>query len=189
MLGESVGLLNEQASASAQEFHNALDYAQQATILRLRLGNAMFMHRDPKHWRSCDIVHHYADRFVARALEHRRREKSSLGIDDSSEKQPYVFLNELAKDTEDPIVLRDQIVNILLAARDTTAGLLAFVFFILARKPDICAKLRADVLDHYCEPLTYEAVMEMTYLRYVLQESESKFPRNSKPQAKLRSVH
>ncbi|KAJ4412103.1 hypothetical protein N0V82_008853 [Gnomoniopsis sp. IMI 355080] len=177
MLGESVGLLDEHASASAQEFHNALDYAQQATILRLRLGNAMFIHRDPKHWRSCDIVHHFADKFVARALEHRKREKSSLGVDtESGEKQPYVFLNELAKDTEDPIVLRDQIVNILLAARDTTAGLLAFVFFMLARKPDIWAKLRADVLDHYCEPLTYEAVMEMTYLRYVLQETIRLFP-------------
>lgn len=180
MLGESVGLLNEQASASAQEFHNALDYAQQATILRLRLGNAMFIHRDPKHWRSCDIVHRFADKFVARALEHRRREKSCLGIDsESGEKQPYVFLNELAKDTEDPIVLRDQIVNILLAARDTTAGLLAFVFFILARRPDTWAKLRADVLEHYCEPLTYESVMEMTYLRYVLQESELNLPRHS----------
>ncbi|KAK1625382.1 cytochrome P450 [Colletotrichum phormii] len=73
-------------------------------------------------------------------------------------------------------MLRDQIVNMLLAARDTTAGLLAFAFFLLARNPKVWNKLRADVLEHYTEPLTYDAVMQMTYLRYVLQETLRLFP-------------
>lgn len=195
MFGESVGLMDEQASDSAREFHHSLDYAQQGTILRLRLGNLMFAHRDEKFRRACRTVHAYADKFVDCALQHRRQEKARLqtasdgggsgsGSDpeksaaaaaaSNTTKQPYVFLQELAKDTEDPIMLRDQIVNMLLAARDTTAGLLAFVFFQLARRPDVWAKLRADVLQHYQEPLTYEAVQDMTYLRYVVQESTSR---------------
>lgn len=164
MFGESVGLMSETASDSATAFHNALDYAQQGTILRLRLGNLMFAHRDRKFRDSCRAVHAYAQRFVDRALQHNQRGKE----DDAK----YVFLHELARDTQDPVLLRDNIVNMLLAARDTTAGLLAFVFFMLTRRPDVWAKLRSDVLEHYCEPLTYEAVMEMTYLRYVLQESK-----------------
>lgn len=178
MFGESVGLMDEQASDSAREFHQALDYAQQGTILRLRLGNLMFAHRDEKYRRACRTVHAYAEKFVDCALQHRRKEKARMnttGSADPGEKQPYVFLQELAKDTEDPIMLRDQIVNMLLAARDTTAGLLAFVFFLLARRPDVWAKLRAEVLEHYTEPLTYDAVQDMTYLRYVVQESKFSF--------------
>jgi cytochrome P450 len=170
MFGESVGLMSEAASESATAFHDALDYAQQGTILRLRLGNLMFAHRDSKFRDCCRMVHAYAQRFVDKALEH--RQSGQLGAEKKTGDGKYIFLRELARDTQDPVLLRDNIVNMLLAARDTTAGLLAFVFFALARRPDVWAKLRADVLANYCEPLTYEAVTEMTYLRYVLQESK-----------------
>lgn len=170
--------MEDEASESAHTFHNALDYAQQGVILRLRLGNLMFAHRDRKFRQACRTVHAFADKFVTCALQHRQREKSRLsssrdmGVDDDVPiKQGYIFLRELAKDTQDPVLLRDQIVNMLLAARDTTAGLLAYVFWLLARNPRVFDKLRAEVLDHYVEPLTYDAVQEMTYLRYVLQES------------------
>ncbi len=175
MFGESVGLMSENASEAAHTFHHALDYAQQGTILRLRLGNLMFTHRDKKFRESCDTVHAYADKFVAQALEYRRSQDAlpdeKKEREEGGGRQKYVFLNELAKDTSNPILLRDQIVNMLLAARDTTAGLLAFVFFMLARRPDVWDKLRADVLEHYCEPLTYEALMDMKYLRFVVNES------------------
>ncbi|KAI8243622.1 Cytochrome P450 monooxygenase fsdH [Colletotrichum sp. SAR 10_96] len=172
LFGESVGLMSDNASDSAHTFHHALDYAQQGTILRLRLGNLMVAHRDAKFRESCRIVHAYADKFVKQALEFRQRELMfPTEKKDEYTRQRYVFLNELAKDTDNPIMLRDQIVNMLLAARDTTAGLLAFTFFMLARKPEVWKKLRADVLEHYTEPLTYDAVQEMTYLRFVLQEN------------------
>ncbi|KAI0010698.1 putative cytochrome P450 alkane hydroxylase, partial [Xylariaceae sp. FL0662B] len=179
MFGESVGLMSETASGLATTFHHALDYAQQGTILRLRLGNLMFAHSDRKFRDSCRTVHEYAEKFVAKALEF-RRQQALLPVTEKTEeygpRQKYVFLDELAKDTDDPILLRDQIVNMLLAARDTTAGLLAFVFFMLARRPDVWAKLRANVLEHYCEPLTYEAITHMTYLRYVVHETLRLFP-------------
>lgn len=170
-----MGLMTESATDSATTFHHALDYAQQGTILRLRLGNLMFAHRDQRFRNSCRTVHAYAETFVSQALEHRRQQSGIVPQekDESfSARQKYIFLNELAKDTDDPVLLRDQIVNILLAARDTTAGLLSFTFFMLARKPEIWTKLRAEVLEHYCVPLTYEAVMGMKYLRFVLQESK-----------------
>lgn len=198
MFGESVGLMSENASEAATTFHHALDYAQQGTILRLRLGNLMFAHRDRRFRDCCQTVHAYASRFVDQALAYRRQQQEAAlpslaekkqreGDDsDSPPRQKYVFLNELAKDTDDPVLLRDQIVNMLLAARDTTAGLLAFTFFILARRPDVWTKLRADVLAHYQEPLTYEAILEMKYLRYVLQESRLSHPILSLAYARLR---
>ena len=42
--------------------------------------------------------------------------------------------------------IQDELWNILLAGRDTTAGLLSHLFHTLARRPDIFQKLRAEVL-------------------------------------------
>lgn len=176
MFGESVGLLSGNASDAANTFHGALDYAQDGVIFRLRLGKIMWLHRDIKFKDTCNIIHIYADKYVARALEHRRQQKlrpSDIDDKESNESNKKIFLYELAKDSDDPIVLRDQIVNMILAARDTTSGLLAFTFYMLARHSQVFKKLRAEVLEHYCDPLTYEAVMEMTYLRFVLHESKS----------------
>lgn len=169
--------MNDNATESATALHHALDYAQQGTILRLRLGNLMFAHYDPKFRESCKTVHSFAQKFVDKALEFRRKNvhlppekwehhRNPEGI------QTYIFLEELAKQTDDPVLLRDQIVNMILAARDTTAGLLSFTVFMLARHPAIWEKARGEVLEHYCEPLTYDALNKMTYLRYVIQESK-----------------
>jgi len=136
----------------------------------------MFAHRDQRYRQACADVHAYADQFVTKALEFRRQQSLYPEKDQEKSngdtKKRYVFINELAKDTEDPIVLRDQIVNMLLAARDTTAGLISFAFFMLARNQRVWDKLRAEVLTCWTYPLTYDAVQEMTYLRYVLQESK-----------------
>jgi cytochrome P450 len=170
--------MHDNATDAATTLHHALDYAQQGTILRLRLGNLMFAHRDKKFRDSCKTVHSYAQKFVDQALEFRRK-NAHLPVEkwehprNPNGIQTYIFLQELAKETDDPILLRDQVVNMILAARDTTAGLLSFTVFMLARFPEVWKKTRADVLENYCEPLTYDALNSMTYLRYVIQESKS----------------
>ncbi|KAK6834148.1 taurine dioxygenase family protein [Apiospora arundinis] len=47
---------------------------------------------------------------------------------------------------------------------------------MLARRPEVWAKLRADVLAHYVSPLTYEAQEEMKYLKWVVSETLRLFP-------------
>ena len=172
LFGESVGLLSPDASESANAFHRALDVAQQGTILRLRLGNAMVLHHDQKYKDACKTVHAFADKFVARALDYRNGLIKAPEKADDATRRKYIFLNELAQDTQDPQMLSDQIVNMLLAARDTTAGLLSFVFFMLVRRPDVWEKLRTEVTEGWEEPMTYESLQKFTYLRYVLQESK-----------------
>lgn len=58
-------------------------------------------------------------------------------IKSPQDQERYVFLKELAKDTRDPKLLRDQLLNILLAGRDTTASLLSSVFYELAGNPKV----------------------------------------------------
>lgn len=84
----------------------------------------------------------------------------------------------------DRVLIADELVNILLAARDTvrilcmligvnthkirclqTASLLTFATYLFTQHPDVLVKLRAEVLDHVgpVEAPTYEQVKEMKY--------------------------
>lgn len=57
------------------------------------------------------------------------------------------FLLRLTRLTRDPRMIRDQIISILLAGRDTTAATLTWLFFHLSQRPDVYARLRRVVLD------------------------------------------
>ncbi|KAF2201918.1 cytochrome P450 [Delitschia confertaspora ATCC 74209] len=52
----------------------------------------------------------------------------------------YIFLDEAAKETQDPIQLRSVALDILLAGRDTTASLLGNAFYLLSQRPEIWNK-------------------------------------------------
>jgi cytochrome P450 len=149
LFGDSLGLLGEKASETAQVLNESLDCALEGVIYRLRLGKLMFLHWDPKFWRACKTIHTFAEKYVAQALQLREREKLA-GVSGTPEK--YILLNEMAKDTNDPILLRDEIVTMIAAARDTTSATISFALYLLARTPDIWAKLRAEVLNYYVKP-------------------------------------
>ncbi|KAK6454094.1 cytochrome P450 52A13 (DH-ALK2) [Scheffersomyces xylosifermentans] len=114
-------------------------------------------------------VHTVAKYFVKRALSF-----SPAELEEKS-KNSYVFLYELAKQTRDPQVLQDQLLNILVAGRDTTAGLLSFTFYQLARNPEIFEKLKTEVYKHFgngtdLSKITFESLKQCEYLKFVLNE-------------------
>lgn len=120
----------------------------------------------------------YVDGFVDDAIH--VRESGKLPVADQDGDQDfsveYNFLREVALDNGDRKFLRDQILNVLLASRDTTAGLMSSLFFILARRPDVYDKLRAEVATHFGEELpTQETLKKATYLDWCLKEGE-KYP-------------
>ncbi|KAG8897440.1 hypothetical protein FRC01_011339, partial [Tulasnella sp. 417] len=88
------------------------------------------------------------------------------------------FLDHLADSTSDVELIKDQLLNILLAARDTTAQLLSWTCYVLALHPDIMARLREEVLATYgdSESPTFENIKSLKYLRAVLDEVLRLFP-------------
>lgn len=93
----------------------------------------------------------------------------------------YTFLHALAGFTRDPKVLRDQIVSVLLAGRDTTASTLSWAVYELARHPEAVARLRREVVDKLgagaagATPM-YDDLKNMPYLRAVLNETLRLYP-------------
>jgi len=93
---------------------------------------------------------------------------------ESSPSDVMNFTDALSEFTNDKKVLRDQLVNTLLAARDTTAATLSWLFYELAYHPDAYAKLRAEVIDIIGvngKP-TYDQLKNMKYLQWCINEGD-----------------
>lgn len=78
----------------------------------------------------------------------------------------------------DRSVIKDEILNIMIAGRDTTAATLTFLIYFLAEHPDVMARLREEVLAQIgpsARP-TYDDVRDMKYLRAVINETLRLFP-------------
>lgn len=96
-----------------------------------------------------------------------------------SEKQStsrYVFLHELVSQTSDKIKIRSELLNILLAGRDTTASFLSNVWFELSKRPEIWSQLRREIDALNGDLPNFERLKDMTYLRAVLNESLRLYP-------------
>jgi cytochrome P450 len=137
-------------------------------VHNIRLGALSKLRYSPKAARAQKRAFSFVDRFVDEALAMRNASKGSK----SEETSQYIFLNELAKETGDRTELRDQILNVLLAGRDTTASLLSNTFWELARHPEVYARLREEVSFLNGREPTHDELKELRYLRSCLNECE-----------------
>ena len=87
----------------------------------------------------------------------------------SKAEEGYTFLHAIASYTRDRDMLRDQLVAVLLAGRDTTACTLSWLFYELSRHPQVVTKLRQEVQDVVGlegNPMpSYENLKKMRYLQ------------------------
>ena len=84
------------------------------------------------------------------------------------------FIHALARFTRDRKVLRDQLIAVLLAGRDTTASTLSWVFLELARNPRVVIKLRSEISEHLGpsgRSPTYQEIKDMKYLTFIINET------------------
>ena len=82
-----------------------------------------------------------------------------------------MFLHDLISETTNKLAIRAELLNILVAGRDTTASLLSNVWFFLSKRRDIWSRLQKEVLDLPNNTVTYEDLKGMRYLRALLNES------------------
>jgi len=125
--------------------------------------------KDPKGEEAMKICHEFVGQFVDEAIRYRE----SLDVEKKgAADEKYVFLHELAKDTSDKKRLQDELLNVLLAGRDTTASLLSNMWFMLSKRPEIFEKLHREVEETlHGELPTYEQLRNMKYLKYCMNES------------------
>ena len=192
LFGESIGsllptstshpnILETSAVGGPQGFAHHFNLAQEYLMQRARLTSVYWLIDGPEFRDSVRKIHEVVDYYVQLGIklynEKKENQKEGVGASEDQEER-YVFLQALAADTQDPKVLRDNLLNILLAGRDTTASLLSSAFYYLARNQNVWNRLRKEILDAFGdeknpkEKITHAGLKNIPYLRYVLNESK-----------------
>lgn len=171
LLGRSI---NCQTNPSMTYFSEAWDHAEGCLTGRVRLGKVVGLidrfKKDENFKKACDTVHTFVDSYIAETLQ----QGQNKAADDATaaKTRRYNLLSELSAVCRDPAQLRSELLNVLLAARDTTAGLLSSIFYFVARHPDVWAALAAEVDQLEGKVPDYDTLKRMRVLRSIIDESK-----------------
>jgi len=117
-------LFGEPHSSMAKEERDAVrdnfDYAAFGCGIRVRLADAAWLYNPAKFRKACKAVRDWATFFAAKAMKY----KDKLGEEKAAEK--YAFIIELWNEMQDFELVRDQLLHVLVAGRDSTATLLCW---------------------------------------------------------------
>lgn len=155
-------------------FADALSEAQLWITQRIRLQGLHWLIPSKRGRTANAFVRKYAAHYVQIALKSADESKTTT---EQSSSGAYSLLETLIESTRDPDELRDQILGLLLAGRDTTASLLSWTVLLLARHPKEFAKLRGIVLGHFgtytadLSNISFETLKSCRYLQFTLRES------------------
>ena len=169
LFGKSVGFQLSPPESEAERFSTAFDRAQIYSQTRILAGRFRWLLVNRQFDKDCLFVHQYIDRYVSEMLEKREQNTGSFA-------GRYNLMDEMAEATKEPIQLRNELLNVLLAARDTTASLLSHTFFLLARHQNVWNRLKSEIEKLDGRAPTYDEINEMRYVRAVLHESEPYSP-------------
>ncbi|KJX93137.1 cytochrome p450 like protein [Zymoseptoria brevis] len=117
-----------------------------------------------------DLVKTYVDAALAKPI-----------ADEKEKAEKYIFLDALTQQTRDPDEIRAQLLNILLAGRDTTASLLSWFIYEMLRNPEVFEKLRSIIIENFGtfddpQDITFATLKSCQYLQYCINETLRLWP-------------
>lgn len=127
-------------------------------------GRKQFQH-------DCDVVLSFVEDAVNDAMQDLQANQG--------ETDRFVFLHDLLAKGHDPTDVKYELVNILVAGRDTTASLLSDLWFMLARRADIYTNLRGEVVEKLGSDKMVPSLQDlndMPYLHACVNEALRLFP-------------
>lgn len=124
LFGHSVYSLraNIDQDADNKLFAESFNIALEGLAKRFRIAPWHFLYSPTNFRRACSEVHRFVERYI---------EEQDLKNDASSSgEKTYGFINQVAQESESTEDLRDQLLNVLLAGRDTTACCLSWTMCV-----------------------------------------------------------
>ncbi|KAL2040798.1 hypothetical protein N7G274_006256 [Stereocaulon virgatum] len=172
LLGSSVYSLKGDlvADTEIKAFAENFEVAQSGLAKRFRLAPWQFFYSPPMFRRACAEVHRFVDNYI--------RERSVNAQKEGEMPSSDSFVDQLAQEASSHTMLRDQLLNILLAGRDTTACCLSWTMRLLIRHDAIMGRLRREIRSVIGEDQhpSREQIKRMPFLASVIKESLRLFP-------------
>jgi len=170
LLGESTESLTKD---SEDGFADAFTRSQAYVVNMARWGGWAKLFPANKQWmQDKKFVHDFVDYYVRKALARRNELLQEQSNAEKSAAARYVFIDELVRQTTDPIRIRSELLNVLLAGRDTTASLLTNAWFMLSKRDDVWNRLQAEVSTLHGEQPSFDQLKDMKYLKAFLNETQ-----------------
>jgi Cytochrome P450 len=159
--------IRNEFAESFNEVQRVQNIITRASKLRHWIPRASF-------WKGLKLCNQFINFYIERVLKLSPEELESHNKGDRG----YTFVHALAGFTRDSKVLRDQIIAVLLAGRDTTASTLSWTLYELSRTPHAVVKLRQEILSTVGRDRTptYEHLKNMPYLKAILNEILRLYP-------------
>jgi hypothetical protein len=177
LFGEPIGMLSGSPLPHAEGFLEAFQAGFKGCGMRIGLGPLRVFMPKGKWLKACKKTHDFADVYVDKALEYREKHDFSQG--GAAPERQRTLLYNMALQTSDRMVLRNLIVQVMMASTETTASLVSNVICVLATHPSVFAELRAEVLAQGDETLDFNRLGRMKYLHSVITESAYNLGSNS----------
>ncbi|KAL4254489.1 cytochrome P450 family protein [Abortiporus biennis] len=165
-------------SGLANIFAKEFMLAQFQTVVRGRISTTwpLFEIMEDKVGVHMDAIRSIIQPIIIDALEKKKSHQDSRG--EIGAEEVDTLLNHLVNVTQDPQVISDETLNILLAGRDTTATTLTFAIYELSKHPKVVQRLRQEILSIVgpTRRPTYDDIKDMRYLRAFLNEVLRLYP-------------
>lgn len=117
ILGQSVENFDHEIG---DVFSKSFNKASLVTATRVRLGDLYFLYAPKGFFAACKTVKTYTEQFVKDALQQDRA--------NTKKSDKYTFITDLySEHHQDTRLVRDQVINVLIAGRDTTAATMSYV--------------------------------------------------------------
>ena len=126
-LATTVSLIFGEPSAGLEQsdhdtFAEAFDYTSLISAMRMRLADWCWVYNPPKYSKACALVNSYATHYVNHAL----KDMNENGEEAAAKQHPFIL--DLFRELQNPKCVRDQLMNVLIAGRDTTACLMSWAW-------------------------------------------------------------
>lgn len=112
------------------------------------------------------LIQPYVDRTLNLSPEELEKQSNTSDV-------KYTLLHALARFTRSRKKIKDELVNLLFAGRDTTAATLSWTFYELASKPAVVARLRKEIIEEIgLEAIpTLSDLKKLKYVHHVINET------------------
>lgn len=168
-LGISTDLLGTHSSTNQEgkRFSVAFNRAIPWLATRERFKMFAWLVTGPEFWSLCNTARDSLENMIIAAQRH----------ETMSAAKPFT---KLLGQTTDLGKSRDELMNLLFAARDTTAGMMCWIVYVLARERSIFEKLETEILQKLGNDVnaapTESDLTEMSYLEDFIHECLRLFP-------------
>ncbi|WVQ85454.1 hypothetical protein IAT38_007619 [Cryptococcus sp. DSM 104549] len=168
------GSAGEEWEAARTEFGRAMTEAQKVVGKRVKIGTVwpLFELRHDPLAEPMKIIRTFFAPIISRALTRKRERR------EPEEGEDVRFIDRLVDAIDDRSLIEDQLINVLLASRDTLASCLTFCVYALALHPEVEAKLGEEVRRVAGDggPVTKDIIRDLRYSRAFINEVLRLFP-------------